>query len=192
MKKRKIMEKKFAGKIKVPKCVQRLSKAKLLEYIRDNSVIVADIIEPVLTDENVKRLCEDNWLQRQISKGVKKKANKITDMIKQKKHDKQEKNKEDKGVTMKIEIEIADVNIENMKQLVSAYTSETVVEVLSEAITETNIEKIMTDAWVQKKLIKILGGITCKKVKAIENGEEQIRKIKVRDVISIGKVNVIK
>lgn len=189
------MKKKFAVKIKVLKYVQKVSKETLLKCIREKSVIVADIIEPVLTDENMKKLWDDEWLQqwlqRQISKGAKK-INKIKDIFIQKKYSKKEKNREDKGVTMKIEIEIADVNIQNMKQLVSAYTSETVAEVLSEAITETNIEKIMTDAWVQKKLIKILGGITCKKVKAIDNGEDQIRKIKVRDVISIENINIIK
>jgi len=181
------MKKKFVRK--ALKFVVKPSKVELLNRIRKKSVIVADIIEPILTDENVERLYNDNWLQRKVF-GVGKK--KLIDGIRHKKHHKKEKNRKDKGVTMKIEIEIADVNVENMKQLVSAYTSETVAEVLSEAITETNIEKLMTDNWVQKKLIKILEGITCKKVKTIEKGEEQIRKIKVRDIISIENVNIIK
>lgn len=168
-------------------------KEKLLKKIGEKSVVVADIIEPVLTYENAKRLIKDKWVQQQFFKVGKKTIKKAGKKIIHKNHDdKKEKNKEEKGVVMKIEIEIADVNVENMKQLIAAHTSETVVEVLSEAITETNIEKLIADAWVQKNLIKILGGITCKKIKSTENGEEQVRKIKVRDVLSIGKVNVIK
>lgn len=159
--------------------MKKIGKALILKYVRHNSMVVADIISPILTDSNLEVLFNDEWFKKQEF------HKKIGKTVIKKLFHKNKKGSEN-TVNMKVCIEITDINIEEINKLIAACTSPTVAEITKEIVTVDNISKALEDGWVQKNLVNFIKNMTCKKIRD-DNGDVK-EKIKVKNLVNIESI----
>lgn len=139
---------------------------------------LAEILEPVLTVNNVQKLMGDKWFRKNILKVISKKTGD------ENKYDNRQMIHNKRARKMKISVNIDEIDVDKIKILIERNTSTTVAEVVSEVITEDNIRRVMSDHWIQEKLIGMLHNVVCDK------GQASGGKMILNDIFTIKNISV--